>query len=101
MAKYKYIALMKFKEGTSEEQIAQLFDELLNITEEIPGIEDYVSGAHSNPENLNHGYTHGLILTFSDQVARDGFLQHPEHERIKALINPHIESMLIFDFEVN
>jgi hypothetical protein len=100
MAKVKHIALMKFKEETGEEQITQLFDELLDVTENIPGIEDYVAGSHSSPETLNQGYTHGLIMTFADETARDGFLQHPEHERVKALMMPHVDSMVVFDFDV-
>jgi hypothetical protein len=100
MAKVKHIALIKFKDGTSEEQIAQIFDELLDITENIPGIEDYVSGAHSSPESLNQGYSHGLIMTFTDAAARDAFLPHPEHERVKAMMMPQVESLIVFDFEV-
>jgi hypothetical protein len=100
MAKVKHIVLVKFKDGTSEEQITQLFDELLDSTEVIPGIEDYVSGAHSSPENLNHGYTHGFIMTFADASARDSFLPHPENERVKALMTPHVDSMIVVDFEV-
>ena len=101
MAKVKHIALIRFKNGTSTEQIDSLFDEVLNITETIPGIEDYVSGPNSSPESLNQGYTHGLIMTFQDGASRDAYLPHPEHERVKALIIPHADSILVFDFEVS
>jgi hypothetical protein len=100
MAKIKHIALVKFKEGTSDEQIANIFDNILDITETIPGIEDYVSGPYSSPEGLNQGYTHGLIMTFTDAAARDAYLPHPEHQRVLGLIKPHVESILAFDFEV-
>jgi hypothetical protein len=100
MPKVKHIALVKFKEGTSEQDIEKIFDEILDITEVIPGIEDYVSGANMSPEALNQGYTHGLIMTFTDAAARDAYLPHPEHERVKALIFPHLDSALVFDFEV-
>jgi hypothetical protein len=100
MSKVKHIALVKFKEGTSNEQIQELFDQILDITETIPGIEDYVSGPYSSPEGLNQGYSHGLIMTFVDAAARDAYLPHPEHERVKGLIMPHVDSLLTFDFEV-
>jgi len=100
MAKVKHIALVKFKEGTSEQQIEKLFDEILDITETISGIEDYVSGTNMSPEGLNQGYTHGLIMTFTDAAARDAYLPHPEHERVKALLLPQVDSVLVFDFEV-
>lgn len=100
MAKVKHIALLKFKDGTPQEDIERLFDELLDVTESIPGIEDYVSGVNSSPEGLNQGYTHAFIMTFADAAARDAYLPHAEHERVKALILPHVDSVIVFDFEV-
>lgn len=100
MAKIKHIALFKFKEGTSEELINQLFLDVLDLTENIEGIEDYVSGANNSPEGLNQGYTHAFVMTLADAAARDAYLAHPEHEKIKALILPLAESVLAFDFEL-
>ena len=100
MSKVKHIALIKFKDGTTEDAIKTLFENLLDITETIPGIEDYVSGPNCSPEGLTQGYTHGLIMTFQNAAARDAYLPHPEHERVKALIMPQVESLLVLDFEV-
>jgi hypothetical protein len=100
MPKVKHIALIKFKEGTPKEQIDEIFDNILDITETVPGIEDYVSGPNSSPEGLNQGYTHAYIMTFTDAAARDAYLPHPEHERVKGLITPVVESLVFFDFEV-
>ncbi len=100
MAKIKHIVLLKFKEGTSEDQINQLFQDVLDLSENIEGIEDYVSGANNSPEGLNQSYTHGFVMTLTDAAARDAYLVHPEHEKIKALILPVVESVLAFDFEV-
>jgi hypothetical protein len=100
MSKVKHIALIKFKEGTSEEQTEGVFNNLLDITETIPGIEDYVSGPNSSPEGLNQGYSHGFIMTFTDAAARDAYLAHPEQERVKALLAPILDTMLVVDFEV-
>lgn len=100
MAKVKHIALIKFKEGTSPERIDQIFEQIMDMTEVIPGIEDYVAGENSSPEGLNQGFTHAFIMTFTDAAARDAYLPHPEHERIKGVLVPHVESIVVFDFEV-
>jgi len=100
MSKVKHVALWKFKEGTPQEKIEMVLQELLDVSETIPGIEDYVSGANNSPEGLNQGYTHGFVMTFENAGARDAYISHPDHERAKAVILPHIESVLIFDFEV-
>ena len=100
MAKIKHIALFKFKEGTTDKQVQQTLDELMELSENVPGIEDYVAGLNSSPEGLNKGYTHGFVMTFTDAAARDAYLPHPDHERVKATVLPLIEEVVIFDFEV-
>jgi hypothetical protein len=100
MAKIKHIALFKFKAGTTEEQIQKTFDELIELSENVPGIEDYVAGANNSPEGLNKGYTHGFVMTFTDAAARDAYIPHPEHERVKTTVIPLIEEIVILDFEV-
>lgn len=100
MSKVKHIALFKLKPEVTEDQAADIFDQVLNATEEIPGIEDYVSGPNNSPESLNQGYTHGFIMTFVDAASRDGYLTHPEHEKIKQLLLANVDSVLAFDFEL-
>jgi len=100
MAKIKHIALFRFKEGTPEEQIQKTLDELMELSENVPGVEDYVAGVNNSPEGLNKGYTHGFVMTFTDAAARDAYLPHPEHERVKTTVLPWIEDVAIFDFEV-
>jgi hypothetical protein len=100
MSKVKHIVLLKIKAGTPQEQIDNIFANILDITETIPGIEDYVSGPNTSPEGLTQGYTHALIMTFTDAAARDAYLPHPEHERVKGLIMPAVDSLLVVDFEI-
>ena len=100
MSKVKHIALLKFKDGTSEEQINKLFDELLDLSESVDGIEDYVSGGNTSPEGKSAGYTHGFIMTFSNASARDAYLTHPEHQKFQASAEGVVESVVVVDFEV-
>lgn len=100
MPKVKHVGLLKFKEGTSQEQIDQLFADLMDLTETIDGIEDYVSGPNNSPEGLSDGLTHGFVITFRDAAARDAYLPHPEHERFTSSALPLIDKAVIVDFEV-
>ena len=100
MPKTKHIALLKFKDGTTPEQIDNVFDQLLELTEAVPGIEDYVAGANNSTEGLNQGFTHGFVMTFTDAAARDAYLPHPDHEKVKAAVLPLVESVVVFDFDV-
>jgi len=100
MAKVKHIALVKFKESSAQTQIDELFASLLDLSENVDGLEDYVEGLNSSPEGLNKGYTHGFVMTFHDAAARDAYLVHPEHEKVKCNFLPLIEDIVVFDFEV-
>ncbi|MDB6052636.1 MAG: Stress responsive Barrel Domain-containing protein [Verrucomicrobiales bacterium] len=100
MSKVKHIALIKFKELITQTQIDDLFSTLLEISENIEGIEDYVSGQNTSPENLNQGYTHGFVMTFHDVAARDKYLTHPEHEKFKSAALPLVDTVLVFDFDL-
>jgi len=100
MAKIKHIALFKFKEGTTEEQVQKVLDELMDLSETVSGVEDYVAGANNSPEGLNKSYTHGFVMTFTDAAARDAYLRNPDHEKVKATVLPQIDDITIFDFEV-
>lgn len=100
MSKVKHIALIKFKDGTSEEQINKLFDDLLDLSENIEGIEDYVSGPNTSPEGKSNGYTHGFIMTFANAAARDTYLGHAEHQKFEESAAGVVESVVVCDFEV-
>ena len=100
MSKVKHIALIKFKEGTSEEQITKIFDDFLDLSENVPGIEDYVAGPNCSPEGQSEGLTHGFIMTFTDASARDAYLINLDHEKLKTAELALVEKLIIFDIEL-
>jgi len=63
MAKVKHIALLKFKDGTSQEQIDKVFEDLMDLSETIPGIEDYVSGPNNSPAKIRASATQMPLQT--------------------------------------
>jgi len=96
----RHIVLFQWKLGTTEAKIAESFRELAALKGVIPGLQRFEAGPYSSPEGLNRGYTHGFIMTFADAASRDAYLPHPEHERVKAIIGPNLETVVAFDFEV-
>lgn len=101
MPKIQHIVLLKFKPEVTPEKISQLFGLLGELQQLIPGITYYSGGSYSSGEGLNQGYTHGFLMTFESVAARDAYLPHQEHERVKAELLLHIDSVLAFDFESN
>jgi hypothetical protein len=39
-------------------------------------------------------------MTFSSPQARDEYLPHPEHERVKAIVVPCLARVTVFDFNM-
>src|SRR5688500_10816712 len=95
----QHIALFQFKSGTSDAIIQRAVDDLRRLTTVIPGITDCSIGTNSSPEGLAGGLTHGFVMTFRDAAARDAYLPHPEHEKFKSLVLPHIEKVVVFDYD--
>lgn len=96
----RHVVLFQWKPGTTQATIDGLFRELAGLKGKIPGLEQFEGGPYSSPEGLNQGYTHGFIMTFKDAASRDVYLPHPEHERVKGQVIPHLEHVVAFDFKV-
>jgi quinol monooxygenase YgiN len=100
MARVKHIALVQFKATTTPEQIDEVFSSLLDLSESIPGVEDFISGANNSPEGLNGGHTHAFVMTLTDAAARDAYLTHPEHQAFVQKATPLFEKVTVVDFEL-
>jgi hypothetical protein len=57
-------------------------------------------GPYESAEGLNDGFTHGFIMSFDTAANRDAYLPHPEHERVRDIVVPCLERVVVFDFEV-
>jgi len=89
----KHALFLAFKPGTSEAKIEEIFTAIGNLKTKIPGIIDYSWGPYYSEEGLNRNYTHGCILTFVNEAARDAYLPHPEHKKVADLLIPHLAPM--------
>lgn len=98
-----HLVVLKLKKNVKPADVAAAFAGLAGLQKKVPGLLSFSGGPYSSPEGLNQGYTHGFAMTFRDRAARDGYLPHPEHEKVKAQILPLLEdglkSVVAFDFE--
>lgn len=95
----QHMVMVQFREGTAAETIAELLSEVRRMKDRIPGIQFVQGGPYESPEGLNDGFTHGFLVTFVDAAARDAYLPHPEHERVKSALLPHLARVVAFDFD--
>ena len=54
-------------------------------------------------KNRRETITHGFCMTFPDAAARDAYLPHPEHEKVKAVVlevlDGGLDGVVAFDYE--
>ena len=90
--------MFQFKEGISEEKITECLDTLMTMVGKIDGLLKIEHGPYDSSEGLNDGFTHGFIMTFDSPESREAYLPHPVHEKVKELIIPCLEKVVVFDF---
>ncbi len=98
MPKVQHIVLLKFKPG-ADDRAEPLIAALAALRERLSGFLHFSAGPYASPEGLNRGFTHGCLMTFADASARNSYLTHPEHEKVKQQFLPFVEDVVAFDFE--
>jgi hypothetical protein len=94
----RHFGMFQFKSGVTESQIAGCFSEMTGMVGKIPGLLNMEHGPYESAEGLNDGFTHGFIMTFDSAANRDAYLPHPEHERVRDIVVPRLERVVVFDF---
>lgn len=99
----KHIVVFKYKSTATPAQIAEVTSAFKALKGKIPGIVSFEYGMNNSPENLNKGFTHIYLLTFTNAAARDAYLPHPEHKKFGELLTRLnvLEEPFVVDFEVN
>lgn len=96
----RHYGTFQFLPEITPAQIDECFSEMKGMVGKIPGLLAMEHGHYDSSEGLNDGFTHGFIMSFADGAARDAYLPHPEHERVKEIVVPRLARVVVFDFEI-
>lgn len=94
MARVKHVVVLRYRRDIPPEKVREIFAALDKLRRQVPGLLDFSGGSYSSPEGLHKGFTHGFVMTFADEASRNGYLAHPDHEAVKALIIPWLDGGL-------
>lgn len=94
----KHIVLFKFKDSSTAEDVAQIEKAFLNLPSKISEIYAFEWGLNNSPENLNKGFTHSFVVTFSQEDDRAIYLIHPDHLAFVKILEPHLDDVLVIDY---
>ena len=70
----------------------------LAIPSKIEGVEAVEWGENDSPEDKNQGFTHCVLMTFTDEAGRNRYLPHPEHKALVAIFRPVLDDIIVLDY---
>lgn len=100
----RHIVLTKFKPGTSEDTIAEIYAGLSALSEKLPGAQGFTGGRSESPEQIERGYMHGFVIDFDDWSALQTYADNPEHKALGGQLVENaqggIDGILVLDLDV-
>ncbi len=94
-----HLVLLRLKVGTTETQIKNLVNALVDLKNKVSGIVDIGAGMNVSPENLDKGHNFGYYARFEDAAARDAYLGSPPHRVVLEKYGSLIDDLTVVDFE--
>ena len=94
----RHILLIKFKATAKTNEINKLKASFESMPAKVEGVDSVEWGLNDSPEGKNKGYTHAVMMNFVDNAARDNYLPHPEHDKLKKIFRPILEDLVVFDY---
>ena len=94
----RHVVLLKFKDGTTKEDVKKVEDAFRALRGKIPVVAGLEWGTNVSPEGLSQGFTHCFFLTFRTEKDRDTYLTHEEHKAFGGVLRPHLDKVLVVDY---
>lgn len=94
----RHVVLLKFRDGTSAQQIRDIENAFCALPGKIDAICDFEWGTDVSVENLQDGFTHCFVVTFRNEAGRSEYLPHPAHKEFGEMLRPHLDKVLVVDY---
>jgi len=92
-----HVVMTQWRSDAPVEALAEMKAIIHRFQDEIPGIVSVVEGESVSTEGLEAGSDWAMVVTFESAGARDGYLDHPTHLPVAALIGEWAERLVVFD----
>ena len=94
----RHIVLFKFKATSKAVDIQKIENAFIALPTKIKEIKDFEWGLNNSPEGLDKGFTHCFLVTFESEADRATYLPHPDHLAFVALLDGHVDDVLVLDY---
>lgn len=96
----RHILFIMFTDSVLPDEIFSVKNSFLQIPAYVDGVVAVEWGGNNSSEGRSAGFTHCVMMTFQDEVARQRYLHHPAHDELKSLFLPVLQDIIIFDYEL-
>ena len=94
----RHVVFFKFKPDVTPAQVNEVSAAFAALPGKIDVIHSFEWGTDVSVENKADGFTHGFLVTFRDEKAREIYLPHAAHQEFIKLVGPRIDKVLVFDY---
>jgi tetratricopeptide (TPR) repeat protein len=96
----KHAVFVKFKDGTSAEDVRSIEASLAGLPEKIDAIKAFEWGINNSPETHDEAFTHCFMFTFASEEALKQYADDPQHRAVADQLLPMVEKIRVLDFWV-
>jgi quinol monooxygenase YgiN len=90
-----HTVILKPKAGTTDEEMAALFESIRALQKVTPGLLAVSVG--KNHSAYHHGYIYGVIMHFSDEAHLQAHHPHPAHMAVVEQLDRLCDDSIDFD----
>ena len=91
-------------EPAAAARLQDAFERIGRVAGRLPGVLSCSYGPSKSPEQLERGYTHGLVIDFADASALRGYAVDPEHVaaggQIAGAATGGVDGLLVVDLQI-
>lgn len=99
---YRHVVLFQFNDNATPAVVEGIENAFREMCKKLAFVEDFEWGKNTSTENLNDGFTHCFIVTFSDPDGRDRYLPHPDHQAFcRQYLDSCLKKVCVLDFVSN
>ncbi len=98
--KIRHIVLIKFKEGTTPDQIARIDTLVWNMAKEIKVVHHLEWGKGLQLANETRAYDYCLSILFKSKTDILLYDEHPSHQKLKAAVLPLVSKIIRFNYRI-
>jgi hypothetical protein len=95
----RHVVLFKFKDGTAPDKVKEIENAFRALPGKVPEIAAFEWGTDNSPEGLAQGFTHCFFVSFRDAKGREAYLPHPAHKAFVEVLKPHLDKVLVIDYD--